>query len=93
MNQETGTGKYDRLLERCRCLDLIPTAVAHPCEATALAGAVEAAQRGLILNSRGRPSQRSTAARKLMMRPSLISYRGHRPICCWHLKAVAPLGA
>ncbi|MGB7924553.1 MAG: bifunctional enoyl-CoA hydratase/phosphate acetyltransferase [Pyrinomonadaceae bacterium] len=49
MGQETGTGKYERLLERCRSLEAIPTAVAHPCEATALAGAVEAAQRGLIV--------------------------------------------
>jgi phosphotransacetylase len=44
----TGTGKYERLLERCAKLDPIPTAVAHPCEATALAGAVEAGQNGLI---------------------------------------------
>jgi phosphotransacetylase len=49
MGQETGTGKYERLLERCRSLEPVPTAVAHPCEATALAGAVEAAQRGLIV--------------------------------------------
>jgi phosphotransacetylase len=48
MNQ-TGTGKYERLLERCASLEPIPTAVAHPCEATALAGAVEAAARGLIV--------------------------------------------
>src|SRR5262245_15086238 len=48
MNQETGTGKYERLLERCKQLHPIPTAVAHPCEATALSGAVEAANEGLI---------------------------------------------
>jgi phosphate acetyltransferase len=48
MNQETGTGKYERLLERCKRLEPIPTAVAHPCEATALSGAVEAGQKGLI---------------------------------------------
>jgi phosphotransacetylase len=45
----TGTGKYERLLERCRQLEPIPTAVAHPCEATALSGAIEAAQLGLIV--------------------------------------------
>ena len=45
----TGTGKYERLLERCASLEPIPTAVAHPCEATALAGAVEAAGKGLIV--------------------------------------------
>src|SRR5688500_9225854 len=45
----TGTGKYERLLERCKGLEPVPTAVAHPCEATALAGAVEAYKRGLII--------------------------------------------
>src|SRR5690349_14480819 len=48
MSQKTGTGKYERLLERCKTLAAIPTAVAHPCEDSALAGAVEAAQAGLI---------------------------------------------
>jgi phosphotransacetylase len=48
MSQDTGTGKYERLLERCRSLEPVPTAVAHPCEATALAGAVEAAKINLI---------------------------------------------
>ena len=45
MNQTPGTGKYEQLLERCRSLAPIPTAVAHPCEETALAGAIEAAAR------------------------------------------------
>src|SRR6266576_6700928 len=44
----TGTGKYERLLERCVSLEPVPTAVAYPCEATALSGAVEAAQKKLI---------------------------------------------
>ena len=44
-----GTGKYEQLLERCRAYEAIPTAVAHPCEATALAGALEAAAKGLIV--------------------------------------------
>ena len=48
MTNKTGTGKYEKLLEKCRTLDPIPTAVAHPCEETALAGAVEAAALGLI---------------------------------------------
>ena len=48
MSQKTGTGKYERLLERCKTLEAIPTAVAHPCEESALTGAVEAAQAGLI---------------------------------------------
>jgi len=45
----TGTGKYERLLARCEKLSPVPTAVAHPCEATALSGAVEAFQQGLII--------------------------------------------
>jgi phosphate acetyltransferase len=44
-----GTGKYEKLLERCRGLEPIPTAVAYPCEATALAGAIDAAKAGLIV--------------------------------------------
>jgi phosphotransacetylase len=48
MAQQTGTGKYERLLERCKTIEAVPTAVAHPCEASALIGAVEAAQAGLI---------------------------------------------
>ena len=46
---QTGTGKYERLLERCRGLEPIPTAVAYPCEETALAGAIDAAKAGMIV--------------------------------------------
>ena len=46
---ETGTGIYQLLLDKCRLFEPIPTAVAHPCEATALSGAVEAANEGLIV--------------------------------------------
>jgi phosphotransacetylase len=48
MNARTGTGKYEQLLARCRGVEPVRTAVAHPCEATALAGALEAAEQGLI---------------------------------------------
>jgi phosphotransacetylase len=48
MNRVTGTGKYEQLLERCRTLPPLSTAVAHPCEETALAGAIDAAAKGLI---------------------------------------------
>lgn len=44
----TGTGKYERLLELCLSLEPVPTAVAYPCEVSALTGAVEAAQKKLI---------------------------------------------
>ena len=45
---KTGTGKYESLLEKCARLAPVPAAVAHPCEKTALAGALEAAEKGLI---------------------------------------------
>jgi phosphotransacetylase len=48
VTSSTGTGHYERLLKRCKGLEPVPTAVAHPCDETALAGAIEAAQRGLI---------------------------------------------
>jgi phosphotransacetylase len=48
MSTQTGTGKYEQVLSRCRGLQPVPTAVAHPCEATALAGAIDAAANGLI---------------------------------------------
>src|SRR5688572_21777503 len=44
----TGTGKYEQLLKRCLSLEPVPTAVAYPCEPSALAGAVEAARKKLI---------------------------------------------
>jgi phosphate acetyltransferase len=49
MKPQTGTGKYEQLLARCKALEPIPTAVAHPCEQTALAGAMEAGELGLIV--------------------------------------------
>jgi phosphotransacetylase len=48
MATATGTGKYEALIARCQKLAPCPTAVAHPCEQTALAGAVEAADKKLI---------------------------------------------
>jgi len=47
--KRTGTGKYEVLLERCLGFDPVPTAVAHPCEETALAGALQAAAKRLIV--------------------------------------------
>src|SRR5215467_4625084 len=45
----TGTGKYEQLLNKCEKLEAVTTAVAHPCEATALSAALEAANLGLIV--------------------------------------------
>jgi phosphate acetyltransferase len=60
MTSETGTGKYEQLLARCKELPPIPTAVVHPCEETALAGAVEAASLGLISPIYVGPARRIT---------------------------------
>ena len=48
MKTPTGTGKYEKLLAGWT-LDPVATAVVHPCEATALAGALDAAARNLIV--------------------------------------------
>jgi phosphate acetyltransferase len=40
--------KYQRLIDYCKSLPPLPTAVAHPCDESSLAGAIEAAQMGLI---------------------------------------------
>ena len=49
MSHQTGTGKYEQMLVTCKNLKPIPTAVAHPCEESALSGAIEAAHLGIIV--------------------------------------------
>ena len=44
----TGHEKYERLIDAAKALSPIATAVAHPCDATSLAGALDAAKLGLI---------------------------------------------
>jgi phosphate acetyltransferase len=41
--------KYERLIEAAKTKAPLPTAVAHPCDETSLAGALEAYQAGLII--------------------------------------------
>lgn len=41
--------QYDRLIERVRAMDPVPTAVAHPCSPAALEGATDAAEMGIIV--------------------------------------------
>jgi phosphate acetyltransferase len=60
----TGSGKYERLLERCLSLEPVPTAVAYPCEASALAGAVEAAEKKLIAPILVGPAEQIAATAK-----------------------------
>jgi phosphate acetyltransferase len=40
--------KYQRLIDYCKGLPPMPTAVVHPCDQSSLEGAVEAARLGLI---------------------------------------------
>jgi len=46
---QIGTGKYEQMLAKCKSLKPVSTAVAHPCEKSALSGAIEAANLGLIV--------------------------------------------
>jgi len=48
MKPETGTGKYEQLLARCKSLPPVPAAVVHPCDAAALSGAAQAWKLGLL---------------------------------------------
>ena len=41
--------KYQRLIARCAALEPVRCAVAHPCDASSLRGAIEATQGGLII--------------------------------------------
>lgn len=59
-----GTGKYERLLMRCSQIEPVPTAVAHPCERTALSGALEARDKGLIAPILVGPADKIEAAAK-----------------------------
>jgi phosphate acetyltransferase len=45
---ERSHAKYQRLLDFCKALSPISTAVVHPCDETSLRGAVDAAELGLI---------------------------------------------
>ena len=48
MTEAHGTGKYERLLARCRQVPPISTAVAHPCDDVSLSAVVEAARARII---------------------------------------------
>jgi phosphotransacetylase len=61
MTYQTGTGKYEQMLVTCRNMKPIPTAVAHPCEESALAGAIEAANLGIIIPILVGPRDKITA--------------------------------
>jgi phosphate acetyltransferase len=47
-SEQRGTGKYERLLARCKEVPTVSAAVAHPCDDAALGAVVEAAEAGII---------------------------------------------
>ncbi len=68
MSEADGTGAVaphgwrQALLDRCRDLPAITTAVAHPCDVTALSSAMEAARQGLIVPTLVGPVDKIRAA-------------------------------
>jgi phosphate acetyltransferase len=56
--------KYDRLIDYCKELPPLPTAVAHPCDKSSLEGAAEAARLGLIAPILVGPRERIEAVAK-----------------------------
>jgi len=54
--------KYQRLITAVAGLPAVPTAVAHPCDVSSLAGAVDAARAGIIIPILVGPAHRITAA-------------------------------
>ncbi|MCC7284270.1 MAG: phosphate acetyltransferase [Acetobacteraceae bacterium] len=54
--------KYQRLIASVAALPPLPTAVAHPCDATSLSGAIDAARAGIITPILVGPAHRITAA-------------------------------
>jgi phosphate acetyltransferase len=53
--------KYNRLIDYCKALPPMPTAVVHPCDQSSLQGAVDAAELGLIAPILIGPEQRIKA--------------------------------
>ena len=48
MSESRGTGKYERLLARCKDVPPISTAVAHPCDDSSLFAVIEAARARIV---------------------------------------------
>jgi phosphate acetyltransferase len=78
--RKTGTGKYEQMLERCKSMKPIPTAVAHPCEESALSGAVQAAERGIIIPILVGPQDKIKATAK----SAGIDLKGYRIVDAAH---------
>jgi phosphotransacetylase len=48
MSETRGTGKYERVLARCKDVPPITTAIAHPCDDVSVAAAIDAARAGIL---------------------------------------------
>src|SRR5437016_6974458 len=48
MTETRGTGKYERVLARCKDVPPITTAIAHPCDDVSVSAVVEAAHAGIL---------------------------------------------
>jgi phosphate acetyltransferase len=77
--------KYERLLDRAKAHAPVPTAVAHPCDESSLAGAVDAAKLGLIKPILVGPKARIVAVAE----KSRISLSGFEVIDAEHSHASA----
>ncbi len=62
MSTPSPHSQFHRLLDHCRALPPAVTAVAHPCDASSIAGVAEAAQQGLIVPVLVGPVARMRAA-------------------------------
>jgi phosphotransacetylase len=77
--------KYDRLIGRCRGLKPISTAVAHPCEESALTAVIDAAREGII-----RPFLVGPMAEiRAVAQESAIDLTGHEIVDVPHSRAAA----
>ena len=88
--------KYQRLIDACKSMPPTPTAVAHPCDASSLEGAMEAAKLGLIVpilvgparahpGGRGLEQASICPASRSSMRPT--ARRPPRRRCSWCARA------
>jgi len=48
MTETRGTGKYERVLARCKDVPPITTAIAHPCDDVSVSAAIDAARAGIL---------------------------------------------
>ena len=48
MTETPGTGKYERVLARCKDVPTITTAIAHPCDDVSVSAAIDAARAGIL---------------------------------------------